>query len=755
MVWLILCVSVFNSVTFCKVGDWKSYTSKREVRAVALNKSNEIWAATSGGLFKYNITDNSFQEFTPSEGLHTLDLTALVIDDHNDLWIGGADGYIHRYTPVTGEWLYITDIFSDLNHGPAKRINKFEISGDTLFILSDLGVSVFSISKLQFGDSYLRFGVPSSLISGSVTGIKKYHDTLWVSTRNGIAFTPAGNSNPSSPQSWSVLTQLNGLGSNNVNDLKVIDGKLIAATSNGVSQWMGNLWITLPGSESKNILSISLEKDTTDTNTLFYFVTSRELFNVSLNYNVTSVKQFTSDLSGIGSSSILGTASRGVICKKNISPSEVDWIEIIPPGPHSNKFVSVIVDGKGIVWSATGSANGDGFMSFNGTTWRSYTTATEPNLCSNDYHKASIGSNDSKWMGNWGCGVTIVDAEGNVQKTFNTTNGLPPTVENNLSYVVVGGVAVDQMGDTWIINRTAPGDTAVVVMKPDSSLDYHVKKNMRNPLTIFNDVVVDQNNTKWFATTGRFDHESSQGLFYYNDKPISPGVSQGWGRLTTDNGLTSYQVWSLAVDHNGELWIGSDQGITIIFNPADPVRTIATYHPLRDQTIQDILVDACDNKWIATKQGVFVLSPDGTSILERYTSESTNRKLLDDDVTSIGLDGRTGTIYFGTEKGLSSLTTPFVAPRESFDELVFKPNPFVIPSINQLTVDGLIYSSTIKILNVNGNLVKNLSCPCGRVGFWDGTDENGTLVSTGVYIIVAYSEDGTKAVAGKLAVIRR
>jgi ligand-binding sensor domain-containing protein len=753
--WLLLWVSIFVTSLFGGVGEWKSYTSKREVRAVVSDGSNGIWVASSGGMFSYNFADSSFREFTPTEGLRTLDLTAITIDGKDDIWIGGADGYIHRYAPSKNEWLYIADIFSDKDHGPAKRINRFEIIGDTLFILSDVGVSTYSISNHQFGDSYLRFGTAPSIINGATTGLKVYNDTLWVATRNGIASTPFNNTNPSSPESWLVYTQINGLPSNVVNDMKVVAGKLIAATANGISQWSGSFWSTLPGTESKNILGISVDKDTNKTDVRYYFITPQELWKVTNIGEVIIDTQFNFNLTFIGSSHIIGTGKRGVVLKKQTSSASSNWLDVIPPGPFSNKFVSVVIDEQGVLWSATGSANGDGFMSFNGSKWNSYTTATDSNLCSNDYHKASIGKDNSKWMGNWGCGVTILDADGNVRKTFNTVNGLPPTVDNNLSYVVVSGVAVDQQGNTWITNRTAPDSTAVVLMKPDSSLDYHVRKNMRNPLTIFNDIIIDQNDTKWFANTGRFDHEAAQGLLYYNDHSVSPGIPSGWGRMTTDNGLTSYQVWSLAVDHNGELWIGSDQGITIIFNPADPIRTVATYHPLRDQTIQAILVDACDNKWIATKQGVFVLSPDGTSILETYTTENTNRKLLDNDITSIGWDRKTGTMYFGTEKGLSTITSPYASPKAAFDELIFKPNPFVVPSSTQLTVDGLIYASSIKILTISGDLVKNVSCPCGRVGFWDGTNEKGEFVATGVYIVVAYAEDGSKAVAGKLAVIRK
>ncbi|MBI5021605.1 MAG: hypothetical protein HZB59_09225 [Ignavibacteriales bacterium] len=757
-IYLLLCflsIGFFSSSLFSGVGDWKSYTSKREVRAIASRHSDIIWAATSGGMFSFRFSDSSYIEFTPTEGLRTLDLTAITLDKDDNIWIGGADGYIQRYTPSTGEWINITDIFLDKDHGPSKRINKFLIKGDTLFILSDIGVSFYSLSNLEFGDTFLRFGSSPNVISGGVTGLEIYNDTIWIATRTGIASTYSSNPNPSAPDGWRIYNQSNGLASTVINDLTQAAGNLIAATANGISRWTGSSWNTVPGTENKNILDITVDKLADENDVQYFFITPQELWRVLNNNAVLRDTQFYVTLSSIESSVIIGTDKSGVLIRNSSPSPERMWMNILPPGPFTNNFVSIVIDESGTLWSATGKTYGEGFMSYDGLKWRSYNAATDSNLCSNDYYKVSLGKDNSKWMSNWGCGVTVIDGNGSVQKTFNTTNGLPPTLDNNLQYIVVGGVAVDQRGTTWITNRTAPDSTAVVLLKADSTLDYHVKRSMRSPLTIFIDIVIDQNDTKWFANTSRFDHEIAQGLFYYNDKSVAPGISSGWGRMTSDDGLTSYQVWSLAVDNNGELWIGSDQGITIVFNPADPIRTVATYHPLREQIIQAILVDACNNKWVATKQGVFVLSPDGTSILERYTTENTDRKLLDNDITSIAWNKSTGTMYLGTEKGLSTLSTPYLAPKAAFDELVFKPNPFIVPSTTPLTVDGLIYASSIKILTISGDLVKNVSCPCGRVGFWDGTNESGEPVATGVYLVISYGEDGTKTAIGKLAVLHR
>ena len=404
-------------------------------------------------------------------------------------------------------------------------------------------------------------------------------------------------------------------------------------------------------------------------------------------------------------------------------------------------------------------------MSFDGTAWRSYTAGQYPGLQYDEYYVVSTGPGNVKYIGGWGPGLVVVNAANEIERVLNTSNGLQPSVQL-FPFVVVGGVATDRSGIAWLTSRTPTGDTTLVKLNPGGSLDYvtgcmyelpdtsGVCKT-RSPLRILADVVIDDYGTKWFTNYGRFETEGSSGLYYYNETRNLPGTRGGWGKLTKLDGLSDNQVWSLAVDRFGDVWVGSNLGISIIYSPTNPKASIAPYRPLSDQIIQDILVDPLNRKWVATKRGVFLLSQDGTNVLEHYTVENTGGRLLNDDVASIALDGKTGVVYFGTEKGLTSLSTPAVAPNRSFAELKVYPNPYEIPASAPVTVDGLVAGSSLKVFTVDGALVRAVDSPGGRVGFWDGTDGRGALVSSGVYVVVAYSEDGTEVGSAKIAVIRK
>ncbi len=144
---------------------------------------------------------------------------------------------------------------------------------------------------------------------------------------------------------------------------------------------------------------------------------------------------------------------------------------------------------------------------------------------------------------------------------------------------------------------------------------------------------------------------------------------------------------------------------------------------------------------------------NGTQLLK--TLNTKNSFLPSDVITSLAIDEKTGRIYVGTDEGLTSFDTPSILPVESFNGLTIFPNPLKLNNEPKLvTIDGLIRNSDIKIVTVSGKLIRQFSAPGGRTAFWDGRDENGNLVNSGVYIVIAYDQEGNNVETGKIAVIR-
>jgi hypothetical protein len=233
--------------------------------------------------------------------------------------------------------------------------------------------------------------------------------------------------------------------------------------------------------------------------------------------------------------------------------------------------------------------------------------------------------------------------------------------------------------------------------------------------------------------------------------------SDHWGQLTATDGVTSTSITCVTEDNDGALWIGTDVGITVIGEPLYPKSRITKVFlgAVRDLFINAIAVDALNNKWIGSRQGVIVVSPDGTSLIAQHDVANTNGKLVDNNVLSIAFDEKRGIAYFGTGKGLSSLEIPAIATVEKLASLEVAPNPFVLPDNSSVSIRGLAENTTIKILSVTGALIRQFAAQGGGRAFWDGTDAIGKTVGSGVYLVVAYAENGSQVSTAKVAVVRR
>lgn len=269
-------------------------------------------------------------------------------------------------------------------------------------------------------------------------------------------------------------------------------------------------------------------------------------------------------------------------------------------------------------------------------------------------------------------------------------------------------------------------------------------------------LVVDQYDTKWFSSL----NQNAAGLYYFNENGSDTNLSNEVnGYLTTANGLSTNSISSIVMDALGDLWVGTNLGANIISNTQSLTTgsaanlSITSVYVLDEYTINCLAVDPINDKWVGTSQGLLLVNSDGSQLLASYNTQ--NSPLMSNNIVSLAIDKNNGTVYVGTNSGLTSFQTPAIQPKVSFTKLFMYPSPFVLKSgTNQLTIDGLVSNSNIKIITIYGKLVKEFSSPGGRVAYWDGTDINGKLVGSGVYIVVAYDQNNN-LVTGKIAVLRQ
>ena len=252
--------------------------------------------------------------------------------------------------------------------------------------------------------------------------------------------------------------------------------------------------------------------------------------------------------------------------------------------------------------------------------------------------------------------------------------------------------------------------------------------------------------------------------------PLDPSDDRCRTITANNSNLPTNNVRSIAVDLDGAVWVGTDNGIAI-FECADrafeadrcPGRTPVVEDVdgngflLETERIRAITVDGGNRKWVGTSGGVYLLSPDGEEQLAFF--DRGNSPLLDNIVRDIAIDGRTGTVYFGTELGIISFRGEATAANRTFrEELEIFPNPVEPDYRGPVAINGLARDARVKITDLSGKLVAEGTASGGQF-LWSGTDYNGRRVTTGVYLVLAatngrFGLNNPDSAVGKIVFIR-
>jgi ligand-binding sensor domain-containing protein len=737
------------------VGQWKSYTDMKSVRSAVL-VGHSIWTATGGGVFVYDTTNGSFSKFTNIDGLSTNDVFTIAYDGTNTIWVGEANGWVNVYDLTTHQWQTIADI-ANRTESTRKGIQSFSFKGDSVFIVTEFGVSIFRRLRWEFGDTYQNLG----LISPEVSCMALQQNRIWIGTDKGLTVSLLGSG------IWTTYKSFPGIASGAVTALALFNDTLIVGTAEGalyVAQ-NDNVPKPIPLLTNRSIYDLRVNK-----NQLYVLSSSVSNFTVETFASLFDVPETITANSDVQGTCIIPASSPWVatVSKGLAHHIGSDWKYSYPEGPNSNSFSSLAVDADGVLWCASGEIANAGFFRYNPDLpedhrWKNfsrnqYPLMGRPGWGSDDYYYVSLGVNGSVWVSSWGDGVVEVVGDSVVRKyNYNSTPKLPNAISKDPAFVVTGGVARDNDGKVWIANRNQENGRSLLRLDSDTTGTFF-DNQFNSSWGWFHGIVIDRNNTKWMGTTVPWHMDDGKGLFFFNEKNIIPGteLTGGWGNIPSPPLLDS-KVLSISLDLDGEIWVGLGLGVVIIHDPLNPLNPAnrSTSYPLREQVIQSIAVDAVNNKWIGTKEGIFVVNADGTQLLESYTVASTNKSLLSNDVRTITIDQKHGIAYFGTEQGLSSISIEAVQTNRSYSNLEIGPNPFILPYHQQLIIRNLVANSTIKILTVSGSVVTQFEAQGGGRAFWDGRDKNGGFVSSGIYFIVASAENGSQTVTGKVAVIRK
>ncbi len=734
---------VLVSVSFSQqFSNWQNYTALKNVSDITII-DNGFWSSATGGAYKYSNQSGEFRTLHKSDGLEGNSLSSVTTDRYGRIWFGSIEGVIDIYDENNNSFDVVLDIYN--SNQINKKINDLSSSGDTMIVSTDFGVSLIDVNSFLFYDTFFKFGSFSS--NTSVNSTLKT-DLFYVCTDAGIAIQKQGAVNLSAPDSWNVYSTAQGLPSNKTLKAAFYQNNLIAATANGFSQFVNGNW--------NNFIS-----DLNNTSISDFQVSGDSIIilsqnNIYLYYNGVLNLLYTS---AAEANKLEFKSIYGIVCATNNGSlylnTQLSDQYLLPNAPPVNQFPSTSVDASGKFWSASGNdATGVGYYTYDRSLWDFRNRSNTPELPSNGiYYTYTSGT--TAYLGTWGAGFVEVKTDGTIS-TFNSENTGMQGVDENPNYLVITGIGKDSRGNLWVLNFGAVDRKNLSVRLTDGEWKhFNVPAENNLYLEYHNNLAIDPYDTKWYNCT-----VTRQGVFYFNENKTFDDLSDDRSDfLTTADGLNTNDVRDIVVDKRGDVWVATSLGVNIITNTSGVPSSgssglrISSVFTLRQQSVNAIAVDPLNQKWIGTNEGLLLVNTDGSRLLASFTAH--NSALLSNQIRSIAIDDNNGIVYVGTDEGLTSFYTPYVKPAESSDELFVYPNPYYLNSENiQLTIDGLVADTDIKILTISGELVTEFSSPGGRIAFWNGKDDNGDFVSSGVYIIVAYDAEGNNVIKGKVAVLR-
>ena len=235
--------------------------------------------------------------------------------------------------------------------------------------------------------------------------------------------------------------------------------------------------------------------------------------------------------------------------------------------------------------------------------WPSYTTAnTSKGLAGNNINAIAIDSINNKWVGtNYG----VNKFDGTHWTTYNTQNGLV----NN----IVHAIKIDASGNIWV--GTSGG------------------------LSEFN-------GTSWISYVDTINLHEINIIYKHSSKNDSTKYSEPY--LKTEN----LCIYAIDFDNSGNIWVATNVGVSEFKNSqwTNYLDTVSG-DTLRSYSIA---VDASNTKWIGTTFGVAIANYPIADTIQNFLTKTNG--LINNAVSCISIDKKTGNKWFGTVGGVSEYT---------------------------------------------------------------------------------------------------
>lgn len=751
------------------MGEWRTHFSYDNVNTIT-QSSNRVYAVSNGALFSVDKRDGSLEFYSKLSGLNDAAVSDIVYSSDNDCLI-----IIYKNSNIdimrSGGITNVPDLYNK-QLGTSKTVNDVFVYDDLAYLSCDFGLLIVNLSKNEvaetcyIGENAARVKVLNAVVC---------RDSIYAVTESALYSAAASNPNIVNYEYWNV-TSADVLPGNGIieqihfwgNDLLLLrNGKVYKKGLNG-GAWENVL-------NDVNIVSLHTS------NGALMGMTASSVLRISPNYTYdviplanphAAVWDNVRDLIWIAGDAL------GVISYDNLDQT-INYYK--PSGPavnipyrmtFSNGRLFVLQGGR---WAVQYDRLGVVMIYENGK-WENILHTEFPLLPTGSYPKDFMSvivdplDNKHFYVTSYGMGLyEFVNDELFEHYTFENSTISTIFPNGNLAqkyhFMRMDGGLVDKDGNLWVTSTSVSNGLNVMDrQKRWTAISYgNVLKLSTLGMMLAPDITKSR---KWILS-----HRGTPGIVFYDDNNTPYDNSDDFASMISsfkdqdNNTLSPMEYYSIAVDKDGAVWVGTDIGPLVFpdaevsFNsnqctrikiPRNDGTNLADFL-LENERINAIAIDGANRKWIGTESsGLYLMSENGQETIEHFTTQ--NSPLLSNQILSLAINPATGEVFVGTGSGLLSYQSDAADGSETIAKVSAYPNPVRENFNGVVTITGLVDGSIVKITDISGNLVCETRSN-GSLATWDCKNKWGHKVSTGVYLAICVSEDGTEHGKTKILVI--
>ena len=743
-----LIYTVFTQAQSLRVGEWRDHLSYKSAQDVC-QVGSSMYVSTDRALFEYNTEDNSIERINTLNRLSDTGVSSIE-GNENTLIVAYNNGNVDiiRGSKTTN----LPDI-KKASLIADKRINHVNIDNNLAYLSCGFGIVVLDLDRVEVKDTYFigEYGAQTNVLSTSLV-----HNSIYAATNKGLYRASLNHQNLADHNSWEKLSAH---AQSRVDHLESFNGLLFVNlhgeeyNTDTLYYFDGNNWVVFEEESSNVSIKASHQK---------LVLTRRfgvSVYNQDLNItHYLSSGEFNLEKIDFNSAIFTDKNEFWIADKHNGLLHNVGsfFESIKPSGPFLSDAGQIINFGEEILVA-------HGAKSEN---WDPRWHKSELSVMKKDDWTTSNTLKDADFID-----VVAVNKRGattylasfnkglakmtglNLDEIYNETNSSLQKRAINDDWIEVGAIQFDSEGNLWCTNSQTYEPISVKYTNGDWE-SFSLGSGVPETQDLAK-LLIDKNDQKWIQL-------KNNGLIVFDER--RQGIkSRKLTNSESAGNLASNRVHSFAEDLEGEIWIGTDNGVSVFYdsnsifqgeNASQVVVTLGEYNSylLEGQQINDIEIDGANRKWFATNNsGVIVTSANGTEEIHHFTTE--NSPLFSNKVLDIEMNDLTGEVFFATEKGLISMRSESTQGNADFSEVLVFPNPVKPDYSGPITIKGLITGAVVKITDISGNLIYE-TIALGGQAVWDGKSFDGQKAHTGVYLVFCSDQEGTISHVTKLLFVR-